>query len=236
MRIFYKSIKDYFCTNFLLMSLSPVLVSFIAFYLIFYFLIQNYIYNYFTENDFNFFLGSYIFWIIHNIIFLSSTIIGLTFSWYLCIIASLVIVSFMTPIIVNSLNKKHYNYIKSSSVSFFFVFSKMFKVFIKTIILLIFIFILYFVPILNLFIHIISFFIFFYLYYNFLILDVASCVLNKEDFKNYNFKNKKLIFVVFIFYIISLIPFLGALLQVFFVIYLSHYLYLNTLKLSSMID
>lgn len=235
MKILYKSAKDYFCTNFLLMSLTPVAVSFIVFYLIFYFLIKNYIYNYFNEDSF-YFLSKYIFIFLNEIVFLSSTIIGLTFSWYMCVITSLVIVSFMTPIIVYSLNKKHYNYIKGSSISFFFVFAKMLKLFVKLIILFIFVQALYFVPILKLFVHIINFFIFFYLYYNFLLLDVASCVLNKDDFKNYNFKNKKLFFIIFIFYLISLTPFLGALMQVFFVIYISHYLYINTLKLKSMID
>lgn len=217
--------KDFFTFRFLMFSLAPLICSSILF-----FGLLSYIIHWISEiniddNTFNFFLGIYIAHAIQIAILLFTGIGGGFLALHLSVFFALFIVSFLTPFVVKEINLKHYNYIKLDEVSFVKLIFILFKYFLKFFILFFFALIFYTIPIINLFAPIIMFFVMFYFYYHFLIIDVASCVLNKDDFLLFNPYKYEYLISIFIFYVICNIPVLGFFLQVFFVIFLAHLMF-----------
>ncbi|WP_267523103.1 hypothetical protein [Campylobacter sp. MG1] len=231
MNNFFISLKDFFTFKFLIFSLAPLIASFTLFLSLFIYLI-NYINNInLNEEYFNFFLGAFVLQILHIAIMLFTIAGGGFLTLHLSVFFAIIIVSFLTPFIVKEINLKHYHYCKLDEVNFIYICWLLTKLFIKFLILLFFTMIFYIIPVLNLLAPILLFFVMFYLFFNFLIHDVASSVLNKNDFLSFNPFKIKYLTCIFLFYLICNIPYLGFFLPVFFVIFLSHLLFQNELNL-----
>lgn len=159
-------------------------------------------------------------WLISALFYFAGTFLVIILS----LLIATIVVGFITPVVTKVINQKYYNITKNSEASFSRVSILMVKEIGIFVLLLLICLPFLFVPIINLFIIHIPFF---YIYYKFMLIDVASNTLNKDRFEiiykkggGYDFT-----FLTFIFYLISLIPFLGIFLQIFFVINLSHNLY-----------
>lgn len=224
------SIKDFFTFKFLLFSLAPLIVSSILFFGFFSYILSELSNIALDENDFHFFLSVYIIATINFLLYIFTTIFGGYLMIHLSIFFALFITSLLTPFIVSEINKKHYKYNKKDEVSFFATIIIMIKIFFKFIILFLLSSILLLVPIVNIIAPFIIFCVLFYLYYKILITDVASCVLNKDDFFKFNYTNFNYVIPVFIFYLLSHIPILGFILQVFIIIFITHLLFQKELK------
>jgi len=162
--------------------------------------------------------GSFIFHALAGIIF---GILGTGLAILASTAVALMVVGFFTPIIVNEIHKRHYAHIpKEGGIDIFSYIILVIKTFFKFIIIFILSIILYFIPLLNLIAINIPFY---YLFASLLILDVGGEILKKDELENILKNHKKELFgSTLILYIISLIPFAGMLLQVYFVSVLAH--------------
>ena len=134
----------------------------------------------------------------------------------LSVVIATIITGFLTPYIVKFINQKYYNYNTTPPPSNARVFSLICITFIKFI--LIFLITIPLLFILDL--------LFFYLFYRLMLIDVAS---NTSDSLIFEIDLQKGGGVKFfsasvVFYILTLMPFLGIFLQIFFVIFLAHIL------------
>ena len=141
----------------------------------------------------------------------------------LSVVIATIITGFLTPYIVKFINQKYYNYNTTPSPSNARVFSLICITFIKFILIFLITIPLLFIPIINLFILNL---LFFYLFYRLMLIDVAS---NTSDSLIFEIDLQKGGGVKFfsasvVFYILTLMPFLGIFLQIFFVIFLAHIL------------
>lgn len=227
------SFKDFFTFRFLMFSLLPLIFSSAIFLTLFAFLINYVSQVELDENMFNFFLGTMILHALQVLIMFFTVAGGGFLALNLSVFFALFIVSFLTPYIVKEINLKYYNYNKLDEISFLQASFILLKIILKFAILLFFNLILYIIPVVNFFAPILLFFLMFYLFYNFLIQDVASCVLNKNDFLNFNPYKITYLAWVFGFYLICNIPWIGFFLPVFFVIFLSHCFFQKELQLKN---
>jgi len=235
--IFLAALEDFLTTKFLTLTLAPFFITlFIFSYLIFiaggeFFDMLNIIsQNPDTINDpeikefiqeyplISTIVGSFIFQAIAGVIF---GILGTGIAILLSTATALLIVGFFTPIIVNEIHKRHYHDISKDGgvdiISYAFLVIKSFLKFIAIFIISI---VLYFIPLLNLIALNIPFY---YLFHSLLTLDVGGEIFDKKELQEILAKNKKeIIGSTLILYLISLIPFAGMLLQVYFVSVLAH--------------
>jgi len=221
--IIQKSLADFFSAKFLTLSIAPILIVFCIVFGIYYL----------TDIDFATLLTidasthPWLSWIL-SFGFIESlfNFFLYIFVWGLLIVVSVVlsiiVVGFFTPKIVKEIQKRHYPHIKLTNQNFtltnsIFMYLKVFFIFFT---LLIITLPLSFIPGINLAVLYIPFY---YLFHNFLVLDVGSSIVSKKEFLKI-VKNNKTLFrsTTLTLYLISLIPFSGILLQVFYVIVLSH--------------
>jgi len=149
----------------------------------------------------------------------------------LTVIVSVTIVGFFTPKIVKIIRDKHYpNFvIKNDDFTIgttIWHYIKVFSIFV----------LLFLVALPFLFIPGVNFFAinipFYYLFHNMLILDVGSSITSKEEFKTLTKKHKLLFRTTTLSeYGISLIPLMGMVLQVLFVIILAHQFFAKSMEL-----
>ncbi|MDL0087826.1 EI24 domain-containing protein [Campylobacter gastrosuis] len=155
------------------------------------------------------------------------------FGAYLVVILSvffaLFVAGFLTPIVVNEINKRHYKIILKNDVSLVFITKIMVVEILKFLGILLVCLPLLFVPVLHFFVGIIPFF---YIYYKFLLVDVASNILGKTKFELCLIEGGGVGFVLssFAFYLVSLLPIVGLFFQLFFVIFLTHLVFRRYLK------
>ena len=138
------------------------------------------------------------------------------------LVLAVLVVGFMTPVIVEAVRKKSYMHVKKADGDGIFLSVwVVFKIFMKFLLLFLCTLPLLMLPFINFFIFQLPFF---YLFYSLMMYDlVSSGVCN--DAKFIIKENRVYLFIVMaIFFFLSLIPLLGLLLQVFFVVYLSHFL------------
>lgn len=141
----------------------------------------------------------------------------------LSVVIAGIITGFLTPYIVRYINDKHYGYNYTPLPSNMRVFKLIGITFIKFILIFLICVPLLFIPVMNLFILNLPFF---YLFYRLMLIDVAS---NTSDSLIFEIDIQKGGGVKFfsasvLFYILTLVPFIGLFLQIFFVIFLSHIL------------
>ncbi|MBE3606391.1 EI24 domain-containing protein [Campylobacter sp. RM13119] len=141
----------------------------------------------------------------------------------LSVIVALVIAGFLTTVVTNEINKRHYN-LEFKPVSTVFTLRLTAKVIVKFLALLIVCLPFIFVPFLHFFIINIPFL---YLYHKLLLIDVGSNTLNETKFHIAWLDGGGIWFKLAcgLFYLLSLVPLLGLFLQLFFIIFLSHLLF-----------
>lgn len=235
--IFRISLKDFLSKKFLTLSFLPLIIS-IFILGCFLFFGANELYNALKEGassgDFSFLdedrfpliakILSYkiTIWIITALFYMTGSFLVLMISVFI----ALIVAGFLTPVISQEINKRHYQTPLNSEVSMIRSLKLMAVEIFKFLGILIITLPFLFVPIVNLFVINIPFF---YIYYKFLLIDVASSSLSSEKFELFYKKGGGYLFITatFCFYLISLIPLVGLFLQLFFIIYLTHVTYRN---------
>lgn len=165
-------------------------------------------------------------WLVGILIYSVGTIFIMMFSIFLTII----IIGFLTPMILKILKKRHYKDIETQG--FGSLLTPLWLAF-KTVFIMILLFIilmpLYFIPLINI---IAINFPFYYFFHKLLNFDVASTILNKDEYEVI-YKKKKIAFRLrtLFLYFLSLIPSLMLFTAVFFIIYLGHGYFQELIKL-----
>jgi len=250
--IFFKSIRNFLTLDMLKYSLIPFFVTFIIIYSLF-FAAADYslsslqevatasanqqeviieddapaYYKWSAEVVVLLFKYSITSWLAGFFIYVFGTFIV----WKLSIILTIAIVGFLTPYIINKINKKYYPHIKLKGHG---TLIDTMWILVKTTIVMIILFIvlipLYFIPLINVFVFFIPFYYFFHKLIN---SDVAMTMLSKDQY-NFIYGRKKNSFRMktLFLYLLSLIPFFAMFTAVFFIIYLanSYFNELNTNK------
>lgn len=159
-------------------------------------------------------------WIISALFYVAGSFLVLMLSVFI----ALIVAGFLTPVIASEINKRHYQNAQISGISTTGSLKLIGVVLLKFTAVLLISLPFLFVPVLNLFVIQVPFF---YLYYSLLFIDVGSSTLSKPKFElfwmdggGYEFK-----FTALIFYLLCLIPLVGLFLQIFFVIYFSHFFF-----------
>lgn len=142
----------------------------------------------------------------------------------LSVFIALIVAGFLTPVVANEIKRRHYRNLEISEISTARSVKLIGAVLLKFTAISLISLPFLFVPILNLFIIQLPFF---YLYYALLLVDVGSNTLSEKRFElvwmeggGYEYK-----FTALIFYLLCLIPLVGLFLQIFFVIYFSHFFF-----------
>ncbi len=229
--VIQKSFADFFSAKFLTLSIAPVLIVFSIIFGVYFVSDMDFLSLSMIDSSSSWFGWILsipgISWIVN--LFLQLLIWGLLI--VVSVALSIIVVGFFTPKIVKEIQKRHYQDVKISDdftlakslpyyLKIFFIF---FTLLIITLPLAI-------IPGINLAILYIPFY---YLFHNFLVLDVGSSIVNPTEFKTI-VKNNKALFrsTTLTLYIISLIPLSGILLQVFYVIVISHEFFMKKRELN----
>ena len=232
-QIIQKSLKDFLTPAVLSISFLPFIITF-AVILILYLILGDSVNAYF-QNGVSFvdakeypklaYILSFSFFKWLFIIFFY--VFGAVFVIVLSVIIATIVVGFFTPKIIKIIHQKYYNHLKlpneeNSIILTILSYTKILFIFL---ILLIISLPFMFVPIVNVFALALPFY---YLFHNFLVLDVGLSVNDKKEFKSIIKKYKlQLRSTTLSLYLLSLIPFVGIIFQVLFVIVLTHFFFLK---------
>lgn len=230
--ILIKSLRDFFSKRFLFLTLAPFFIPIILFSAIFYFggsefsvlLVQGS-----QSGDFSFLdesahpilaflLG---FSAVHWVILTLMGVFGTLGVVLISLVIAMLVVGFLTPLIISYVRDAHYPNVEAirgdgigkSLLSVSIIFLKFLVLFLICLPFLILPFVSFFI--LNI--------PFFYLFYKFLLYDIISNGISKDAHSIMHEYKFYLLFVMLVFFTLSLVPFLGLFLQVFFVTYLSHF-------------
>jgi hypothetical protein len=228
-----KASKDFFSGKFLFLSLAPFIAPVLILGTFFVYGSSEFLtllqegsasgdYSYIDENTYPtlaYLLGFTVFhWLIMTLFVLLGTFGVVLFSLVIAVIT----VGLLTPYIVSLVRKKSYIHVKrADGDGFLFSLWSIFKIFMKFILLLLCVLPFLLLPFVNFFIFQLPFF---YLFYRLMMYDLVSSGLC-PDAEFIIKENRLYLFIVMgIFFFLSLIPLFGLLLQVFFVVYLSHFI------------
>jgi len=250
------SIKDYFTSKMLKISILPFFITTILMYIIFFYIagvgvehlgnssqlqiessqttIENGIPH--TETISTRFEGSAIIQFLMNYTitswiatFLIYTVCSF-FVIYTSIFIAIFIISLLTPYILQEIHKRYYKDIKVVGYANI-ILSLLYLIKSVFIMLILFVVLIpfYFIPLIN----VIAFNIpFYYFFDKMLTFDIASTICTREEHKQINYFNAtNLRIKTFILYLTSLIPFFVFFGAVFYVIYLGHTYFLELRKL-----
>ncbi|WP_458700112.1 EI24 domain-containing protein [Sulfurospirillum sp. 1307] len=228
-----KSLKDFFSGRFLFISLAPFIVPILILGGFFIYGSSEFIdllNQGASTGDFSFIDESvhptiaYLltFSIIHWLIMTLFVVVGTFGVVLISLIIAVITVGLLTPFIVSSIRKRHYPHIREGSEdSLFKSLWNIFIIFLKFILLFLCTLPFLLLPFVNFMIFQVPFF---YLFYQLMVYDLLSVGVS-EDAKKIVEENKiSLLIILLIFFFLSLIPMFGLLLQVFFVVYLSHFI------------
>jgi len=149
-------------------------------------------------------------------------LIGIVAVIFLSVVVAGIVIGFFTPMIIKIIQQKHYPTFVLSKESFTLIQSIPYfiKIGIMFLLLGMIALPLMFIPALNVIAINIPFY---YLFHNFLVLDVGSNIVGKEEFDAITKEAKALLrSSTFTLYGISLVPILGVFMQIFYVITLAH--------------
>lgn len=240
--IFVKSLKDFFSSKMLKISLIPLIITMIIIYSLFFaaadfgitamqdiaqasengeeVVISEDAPFYFVWMTYLLvFLFKYSFtsWIAGFLLYTVGSVIVLQAS----VLFTIVIIGFLTPMILKILHKRHYSHLTlhghGDLLSPLWILLKSSLIMILLFIVLIPV---YFVPVLNF----IAFsFPLYYFFHKLLNYDVASTILSDEEFKKiYKTQSGAFRLRTLFLYIVSMIPFITLFTAVFYIIYLGH--------------
>ncbi len=154
--------------------------------------------------------------------------IGGLFAVLLSLVIAMVVLGFLTPSVVKALHVKYYKHLPAKSMETKKVLLMMASIVLKFVLVFIICLPFVFIPfVINI--------PFFYLFYKFLIVDIGSNIMLKDDLKRFEKENfSSIVMASLAFFCLSLIPILGIFMQLFFVIYFTHFFFLNntTCKIS----
>ena len=139
----------------------------------------------------------------------------------LSIFISIIVISFLTPTILKIIQKRHYHQIELKSYgSFISGLWIVFKSFFMMIFLMLVLIPLYFIPIIN----VIAFNIpFFYMFHKVLTFDITSSMMSEDEYARIKAKHgDSFVARSLLLYILSLIPFMGLFIPLFYVVYLGN--------------
>lgn len=241
-----RSLRDFFSSKFLTLSFAPLLGAAIVLSIVMFLgisevisilknEIQNDSYIFFNGESYPILTKILSFAVVHYIIGAFLWFIGGFLIVVLSIVVAVLIVGFLTPTVVKILHARYYSHLPLAKdpVSN----SKMIIITIGILLKFILLFIIcipfLFIPVVNIAIFNIPFY---YLFHKLLIFDVTSNIFSKLSYKKsvesyrWNF-----MVITFFFYLLALIPIFGLFLQLFFIIYLTHYVFLKivTVQISS---
>jgi len=250
--LFTKAISDFFTTKFLILTSAPFIITMILAFGFLYYLsgeffdmlnvaaqaaqnpdaaqAQSELAQFAKEYPIMAaILGSFVFKAVAGALFY---IIGGGFAVLTSVILAVVIVGFFTPCIVAEVQKRHYPDIERKATvpmwDYILFMLKQFALF------LLFFFVslpFYFIPLVNLVAVNAPFY---FLFHTLLTRDVAGEILDKKEMKSLFKKAKwRIVTTTFILYLLSLIPGVGLLGQVFFVIVLAHQFFKEASRLRS---
>jgi len=139
----------------------------------------------------------------------------------LSIFVSLIVISFLTPTILRILQNSHYPQIEIKSYGSF---ATGLWIISKAIFMMIFLFIVlipfYFIPFINVIIFNIPFF---YMFHKVLSFDISSCMMSEDDYARIKAKHgDSFVARSILLYSMSLIPFMGLFIPLFYVVYLGN--------------
>ncbi len=159
--------------------------------------------------------------ITHFILSTLIAVLGTLLAILLSTATATMIMGFFTPIVVKEIHKRHYSHLElSKGISLIDYTVLMIKILLKSIGLFLLSIIFYFLPLLNAIALNIPFY---YLFHSFLSLDVGGEIMDKAELekilKQYRLK---MMSTSGILYLITLFPFAGMILQVYFVSVMAH--------------
>ncbi len=236
-----KSLEDFFSPKLLLLSIVPFLISFALFIFLYFQFGVDLVESFKTsmENGVVPFLDSetypkitYILtlgifkWIFTIFFYLVGSIAVVLIS----VMIAVIVIGFFTPFIVKIIRDRHYQnfIIKNEDFTLLFTTWEFVKTFFIFALLFLICLPFLFIPAVNFIAINIPFY---YLYHNSLVLDVGSSINSKEEFSKLR-KKHKVVFksTTFSLYGLSLIPLVGMVFQVLFVIILAHQFFIKSIE------
>lgn len=245
-----KALSDFFTTKFLTLTTAPFIITMLVSFVFLYYLsgeffdmlniaaqiaespdaaqAQNEMAQFAKEYPIlSAIAGSFLFKAIAGTLFY---VIGGGFAVLASVILAVIIIGFFTPYIVAEVQKRHYPTIECKAtvpITDYIIFMlKKFALF------LLFFFVslpFYFIPVINIIAVNAPFY---FLFHSLLTRDVAGEILDKEEMKLLFKKAKwRIATTTFILYLLSLIPAVGILGQVFFVITLAHQFFQEAVRI-----
>ena len=228
-----KASKDFFTGKFLFLSLAPFIVPILILGTFFVYGSSEFVtllqegsangdYSYIDEKAYPILAYLLGFAVFHWLLMTLFVVLGTFGVVLLSLVIAVITVGLLTPYIVNAVRKKSYIHVKKSDGDeFLYVLWNISKIFMKFLLLFLCTLPFLLLPFINFFIFQLPFF---YLFYRLMMYDLVSSGVC-EDAQNIIKENRLYLFVVMgIFFFLSLIPLFGLLLQVFFVVYLSHFI------------
>lgn len=158
--------------------------------------------------------------------------LGAFLAMFLSVFVALIIAGFLTPVVAKEINARHYKISIKDEIPLTRVLGLSAQVVLKFLgIFLVCLPLIAFVPFVNLLVLNVPFF---YLYYRLLLVDVGSSTLNTPKFELAWLEGggRRFMFACAGFYLISLVPLLGLLFQLFFIIFLSHLMFQKYMALT----
>lgn len=230
-RLFSKSLKDFFTGTFIRLSFLPFILTFVVFIGMFFWfsddLWQYLMHTFGPESDLaqipilSIIVGSVIVQTLFGIIF--HVVLFIPFV-VLSVMVAVIIVGLMTPLVVRILQKRHYpdielrGYGNPAGDIWFLVMTLL-----KTFLLFVLLIPTYFIPLF----HFLTFFLpFYYFFHKMLTRDVSSTIMEKTEYRFIlDKKRPQMLSLTALMYCVSLIPIVGILFQLFYVIVLSHWFF-----------
>lgn len=238
--ILNKSFKDFFSPKFLSLSFAPLIAALVVLSILMFLGVseivelikegaQNGDFSFIDESSYPLLAKILSFAVVHWLIAGLFYVFGIFLVVVFSVVIAVLTLGFLTPYVVKTLHVKYYSEIPlpKDTLSVFKTVLITIFVFIKFVLLLLVCIPFMFIPIFN----IVAFNApFYYLFHKLMTFDVASNIFSassyNEALKPYTWQ---IFFITFCFFILALIPIIGLFLQLFFVIYLTHYIFSKVL-------
>lgn len=239
--ILTRSLKDFLSPKFLTLSFAPLLTAAVVLSILMFIGVGEIVdliqagsqsgdFSFIDESSYPILTKILSYAVVHWIIAALFYVFGVFLVVVFSVVIGVLTLGFLTPTVVKTLHSKYYSHLPlpSDTVSISKTVLITLFIFIKFILLLLVCIPFMLIPIFN----VLAFNApFYYLFHKLMVFDVASNVFNKTSYKEaltpYTWQ---ILFITFCFFIFALIPILGLFLQLFFAIYLTHYMFLKVVK------
>lgn len=230
MNLLQKSLKDYLSPKFLGLSFATLLIPLVILggLVIFggseIFTILNQgaqsgNFDFVDANEYPFLVKVLQFAVVKWLIITLFYTVGGLFAVLLSLVIAMMVLGFLTPMVTAFIHKRYYKDIPIESIKSIKVFKMMGFTILKFVVLFLVCLPFVFIPFaINI--------PFFYLFYKFMVIDVGSNIMSENRLKKAEKREfSKLFFQTLGFFFLSIIPIIGIFLQLFFVIYFTHFFF-----------